>query len=81
MTWFRLELANKITKIINTKTISTVYQNKNHLTITYNYTSTRSFLLFGTGVIEKEPHSETFTYDNTIDAQKVLDEIQKTINK
>ena len=43
MTWFRLELGNKITKTINTKTISTVYQNKNHLTITYNYTSTRSF--------------------------------------
>jgi hypothetical protein len=38
MSWFRLELGNKITKIINTKTISTVYQNKNHLTITYNYT-------------------------------------------
>jgi len=68
-----------ITKLINLQTVSNVYQNKNCVTITYNYTSSNGLLIFGSGYINQEPHTETIIFKNTEDATNKIDEIHKSM--
>lgn len=49
---------------VKVRTVSSVYQHKNHITITYNFTSSDGLLIFGSGFFNNEPHKEVITFSN-----------------
>lgn len=77
----RLNWGQGLSKLINTKTISTVYQDNKKLTITYNYNTSNGLIIFGSGFINQEPHSETLHFENSQEASIFLDKIQASISE
>ena len=80
MTFYRLSWSKNINKLINVNTVSSFYQHKNRLTITYNYSLSNAFLIFGTGVIEQTPHQETFDFDNEQTLTNEMEKLEKITN-
>lgn len=76
MVFYKLRLGSNISKLINLNTVSNVSRYKKQLTITYNFNSTNGFLIFGSGMIDQEPHKEIITFDNEKDAESEIDYLQ-----
>lgn len=69
-----------ILKIINLRHVTSVYQHKNRLTITYNIPSSDGLLIFGSGFINQEPHKESIIFDNENDATIQMNELYNNLN-
>jgi hypothetical protein len=68
-----------ILKIINLRHVTSVYQHKNRLTITYNTTSSDGLLIFGSGFVNQEPHKESIIFDNENDATVQMNEFYNNL--
>lgn len=78
---YKLTFGKNISKIINLKTVSSVYQCKNRLTITYNYTKSEGLLILGSGYINTEPYTEVIHCENDDIASQQINDIEGLLKK
>ena len=71
--FYKLNFGSNMSRLINLNTVSNIFRYKNQLTITYNFNSSNGFLIFGSGIIEQEPHKEIVTFENEKDAETEID--------
>ena len=81
MAFYKLILDTSIVKLINLRTVSHVQQNFNKITFTYNYNKIDGFILLGSGSISHEPNTETIKLETHYDATKVMQDIEKAMEK
>jgi hypothetical protein len=63
-----LNFGKGISRIINLRTVSSVYQYKNRITVTYNYPNSNGLLIFGSGFYEQTPHKDELNCENEEEA-------------
>lgn len=80
MSIYRFSFGKNFSKLINLKNVSSIQQHENKLTIKYNFNSKDSFLVFGSGVITEEPHTEVIHCDNEQEASNHIIFIQNSFN-
>ena len=80
MSMYRFSFGKHFSKLINLKNVSSIHQHSNKLTITYNFNSSDGLLIFGSGFINQQPHTETIHFESEQDASKHLDFIQNSFN-
>jgi len=73
---YRLNIGKGISKLINLRTISSMYQYKNRITVNYNYTTSNGLLIFGYGYIKQQPHTEVFTCNNEEEASQYIKDME-----
>lgn len=80
MSMYRFSFGKHFSKLINLKNVSSVYQHTNKITITYNCNSSDGLLIFGSGFINQQPHSEIIHFENEQDASKHMEFIENSFN-
>lgn len=78
---YRLNFGKGISRIINLRTVSSVYQHKNRITINYNYPTSNGFLIFGSGFYEQVPHKEELNFEKEEEATKYLKDMEFVMEK
>lgn len=78
--FYKISWGKHINKLINLNTVSSFYQHKNLITITYNQNSSEGFIFVGSGFINQGPHKEIITFDNEDDAAKEMERIEIKVN-
>lgn len=78
---YKLTWSKGISKLINLRTVSSVYQYKNRLTITYNFTSSDGLLIFGSGFLNNEPHKEVLTFNDEEYTTQQFKDIETQMNQ
>jgi len=73
---YRLNFGKGISKLINLRDVSSVYQYNNRITVNYNYTTSNGLLIFGSGFIEQEHHKEIITFNTEEDASHHIKNIE-----
>lgn len=80
-TLYKLTFGKGMTKLINLKTVSSLYQYKNRITVTYNYNASNGLLIFGSGYIHQEPHTEVIHFENEDFATQSINHLEKLMEK
>lgn len=78
--FYKLSWGKHINKLINLNTVSSFYQHKNLITITYNQNASEGVIFFGSGFINQGPHKEIITYDSEDDATNEMQRIEIKVN-
>lgn len=78
---YKLTWGKGFSKLINLRTVSSVYQYKNNITIKYNFTSGNGLIVFGSGFLEKEPHKEVITFENEECTTEQFNHIENLMKK
>jgi len=81
MAFYKLILDTNIIKLINLRTVSQIQQNFNKITFTYNHNKVDGFIFLGSGSITQEPNIETIKFETHYDATKVMQDIEKAMEK
>ena len=80
MSMYRFSFGKHFSKLINLKNVSSIHQHTNKITITYNFNSSDGLLIFGSGFINQQPHTEIIHCESEQVAINHLDFIENSFN-
>jgi hypothetical protein len=78
---YRLNFGKGISRLINLRTVSSVHQYKNRITVTYNYPTSNGFLIMGCGFHEQVPNKDELNCENEEEATQYVNDIELIMKK